>query len=157
DATFRQAQPSRPPLALSATRLNALAVVRGGTPVAEVRLAKANEVIRCFTLLSDSLAAVGGSYGLYLFDTRTGPQVREFRGHTGFVWGVAPSPDGRHLLSASDDQTVRVWSPDRDEALLSLFGAGDEWVAWTPEGYYACSAGGERLMGWHVQNGRDQM
>ncbi len=73
------------------------------------------------------------------------------------VWAVAPSPDGRFLLSASDDQTVRIWVPDRDEPLLSLFFAGDDWIAWTPEGYYAASPGGENLMGWQVSNGPEQV
>ncbi|MFM9960876.1 MAG: caspase family protein [Planctomycetaceae bacterium] len=41
--------------------------------------------------------------------------------------------------------------------LLSLFFAEDEWIAWTPEGYYAASPGGERLMGWHVNNGPDKL
>jgi WD40 repeat protein len=45
----------------------------------------------------------------------------------------------------------------RDYPLLSLFFAGNEWIAWTPEGYYAASAGGERLMGWHVNNGNDKL
>ena len=100
---------------------------------------------------------MGTEFGLYLFDTRSGKQVRGFLGHTGIVWAVAPSPDGRLLLSASKDQTLRVWDPDRDEPLLSLFFAGDDWIAWTPEGYYAASPGGEKLMGWHVNHGADQM
>src|SRR5262249_55682918 len=32
-----------------------------------------------------------------------------------------------------------------------------EWVAWTGEGYYAASPGGERLMGWHLNNGPDKL
>ena len=70
---------------------------------------------------------------------------------------MATSPDGRHLLSASSDQTVCVWDPDRDLPVLSLFFAGDDWIAWTPEGYYAASPGGEQLMGWHVNNGLEAM
>ena len=112
---------------------------------------------RCFTLLPDDRVAVGAEFALYLFDARSGQEVRKFLGHTGIVWAVAPSPDGRFLLSGSQDQTLRVWDPNRDEPLLSLFVAGDDWVAWTPEGYYAASPGGEKLMGWHVNNGRDQM
>ena len=45
----------------------------------------------------------------------------------------------------------------RTEPLVSLFVAGNEWIAWTEEGYYAASAGGEHLMGWHVNNGPDKM
>jgi hypothetical protein len=70
---------------------------------------------------------------------------------------VAPSPDGRYLLSASSDQTLRIWTPDRDEPLLSLFFADSDWIAWTPAGYYAASPGGENLMGWHVNHGAEKM
>src|SRR5262249_32349893 len=96
-------------------------------------------------------------YGLYLVDAGTGKTLRSFRGHVSVVGAVVPSPDGRYLLSGSADQTVRVWDPDREEPLLSLFPVGDEWVAWTPEGYSACSPGGERLMGWPVSNGPGQL
>ena len=115
------------------------------------------EPIRSFSFVTGDRVAVGGDYGVYLFDARTGGKIREFRGHTGVVWAVAPSPDGRYLLSASFDQTVRIWAPDRDEPLLSLFVAGDDWIAWRPEGYYAASPGGENLMGWQVGNGPEQV
>ncbi|HUT89268.1 MAG TPA: caspase family protein [Thermoguttaceae bacterium] len=37
------------------------------------------------------------------------------------------------------------WHP-----MLTLYAIDSEWIAWTPAGYYACSPGGERLMGWLV-------
>ena len=40
--------------------------------------------------------------------------------------------------------------------LLSLFVAGNEWVLWTPSGYYDASPGGDRLIGWHINRGRDK-
>ena len=44
-------------------------------------------------------------------------------------------------------QSVAGWYP-----LLSVYAAHHDWIAWTPAGYYACSAGGERLIGWQVNN-----
>ena len=113
--------------------------------------------VRSFTLLNGERAAVGAAFGLSLFDTRTGERLRKFQGHTGTVWAVSTSPDGRYLLSAGNDQTLRVWDPDPYLPLLSLFFAEDDWVAWTPEGYYAASPGGERLMGWQLNNGPDKL
>ena len=31
------------------------------------------------------------------------------RGHSGWVHSVAYSPDGKHIVSGSRDQTVNVW------------------------------------------------
>ena len=36
--------------------------------------------------------------------------------------------------------------------LLGLYATERDWIAWTPSGYYACSAGGERLVGWQVND-----
>lgn len=133
----------------------AVQVSKNGQVLSNLQLQ--GDKVTCFTLLSDARAAVGGIHALHLFDIPTGRELRTFKGHTGDVWAVSPSPDGRYLVSASYDHTVRIWSPDRDEPLLSCFFAGDDWVVWTPEGYYAASPGGEKLMGWHVNNGPDQM
>jgi hypothetical protein len=72
------------------------------------------------------------------------------------VWDVAPSPDGRFFLSGGSAQTLRVWSAEQGAPLLSLFVGGSDWIAWTPEGYYAASPGGVRLMGWQVDNGPER-
>ena len=32
------------------------------------------------------------------------------RGHSSWVRSVAYSPDGKHVVSGSDDQTVQVWN-----------------------------------------------
>jgi len=113
--------------------------------------------VRCTTLLPGDRAAVGSEFGLFLFDTRTGQQLCKYLGHTGIVWAVSPSREGQYLLSAAHDMTLRIWDPDQELPLLSLFFASDDWIAWTPEGYYAASPGGERLMGWHVNQGPDKL
>jgi hypothetical protein len=98
-----------------------------------------------------------GNGDVALFDLATGKGLLSFQGHVGEMWALAPSPDGRFLLSASNDHTLRLWKLDQEEPLLSLFFAGNEWIAWTPRGYYAASPGGEKLLGWHVNNGPDKM
>jgi hypothetical protein len=108
------------------------------------------------TLLPGARAVLGGSDSLWLVDLRTTKVIREFKGHSGIVLAVAPSPDNKHFVTGSSDETLRVWDPEREEPLLSLFVADGEWIAWTPEGYYAASAAGERLMGWQVNNGPDK-
>jgi WD40 repeat protein len=45
-------------------------------------------------------------------------------------------------------QSVAGWYP-----LLSVYVTKRDWIAWTTDGYYACSAGGERLIGWQVNHG----
>ncbi len=78
-----------------------------------------------------------------------------FGGHTGpAVWDVSVSKDGRILASARDDQTIRLWNLHSGELLASLFVTRDnEWICWTPQGYYAASAGGEKYIGWHLNQG----
>jgi WD40 repeat protein len=156
---FRRAQPSRGSLVLEAgNRTAVVAVKRGKESIVQLKLQHESNWVQCFTFLpGGDRAAVGSVFGLFLFDTASGKCLREFHAHTGGIRAVAPSPDNRYLLSASADQTLRVWDPAQDEPLLSLFFTAAEWVAWTPEGYYAASAGGEKLMGWHVNNGLDKM
>ncbi|HKM55678.1 MAG TPA: caspase family protein, partial [Isosphaeraceae bacterium] len=137
----------------------ALVVKEGVDTVTTIKMADPRNRILCYTLLPGDHVAVGADAGLYLFDARSGKQLRTFVGHTGTVWAIAPSPDGRYLLSGSNDQTLRIWDlpSQASTPLLSIFVAGDDWVAWSPAGYYAASPGGEQLMGWHVNNGPDAM
>src|SRR5205807_7932843 len=50
---------------------------------------------------------------LFLYNTETGEQIRQYTGHTDPIRSLAFSSDGRLLASAADDQTVCVWSLDR--------------------------------------------
>jgi WD40 repeat protein len=135
------------------------AVVKHGKKKVEVTL-KASAPIRCMSFVGPDRAVVGTMTGLELFDTATGKRVCQLLGHDSAVLSVAPSADGPYLLSAGRDMTMRIWDLerakglDKDKPVLSLFFAGMRtWVAWTPEGYYAASADGDRLVGWQLDNG----
>lgn len=46
---------------------------------------------------------------------------------------------------------------DYVEPLISVYvGDRNQWIMWTPEGYYDCSPGADSLIGWHVNRGSDQ-
>jgi WD40 repeat protein len=55
--------------------------------------------------------------------------------HTDWVWSVQWSPDGKRLLTASDDGTARIWEPFGGKELLSLTNDGEENIAlWSDDG-----------------------
>ena len=74
------------------------------------------------------------------------------------AWAVGISGDGRVAVAALANGTIRWYRFADGRPLLALFMArdGKRWVLWTPDGYYDASAGGEDLIGWHLNRGLDQ-
>jgi WD40 repeat protein len=73
------------------------------------------------------------------------------------VWGVNISGDGRLVVAAYSDGTIRWHRMDDGRELLALFVLADKqnWVAWTPEGFYGASAGAFGVLQWQVNRGFD--
>lgn len=60
-----------------------------------------------------------------LWNVETGAQLKEFAGHTSFVWSLATTDDGLYLLSA-DDQYVRFWDIEAGKELQVFRGKTPE-------------------------------
>jgi WD40 repeat protein len=75
----------------------------------------------------------------------------------GTAWAVNLADQDRLALAAFADGTIRWYRVQDGKELLAFFPHADRkrWVVWTPEGYYDCSAGGEDLIGWHVNRGQE--
>jgi hypothetical protein len=99
---------------------------------------------------------LGGAFNLYRFCIGNGaPAGRRPIAHG--AHRVKQSPDGRLAIAALFDGTIRWFRLDDGlEELLAVFVTNEpapRWVAFTPSGYYAASAGAEDLIGWHLDRG----
>jgi len=55
-----------------------------------------------------------------LWDVQTGQELRRFAGHTDDVRYVAFSPDGKYILTASQDGTTRLWLTDLQDMIHAV-------------------------------------
>ncbi len=115
------------------------------------------ERARTVAIAPDNSAFVlGTEFRLRGFD-RTGKELWQ-RPMPGVSWGVNITGDGKLVVVACGDGTIRWFRVSDGEELLSLFVQAKDrrWVAWTPKGYYMASAGAEELIGWHINRGWEQ-
>lgn len=55
-----------------------------------------------------------------IWDAATGQRVAEWEGHQKPAWGLAASPDGNTLMTASEDQTAIIWDAATGTILQTL-------------------------------------
>jgi WD40 repeat protein len=118
----------------------------------------------------DSKQAKWTPNGVKVCDTQTGQEILILKGHSGPVNGVAYSPDGRHLASASGAVSdskqakvipgqVKVWDAQTGQETLTLQGAAQEGrVAFSPDGRrLACASQDGTVKVWDAQTGQEAL
>jgi WD40 repeat protein len=98
---------------------------------------------------------LGTEWSLRAFDAQ-GTQLWR-RAVPSTVRAVNISGDGRLVVAAYSDSTIR-WHRMADGVELLAFmplANQTDWVAWTPEGFYAATAGAQGVLRWHVNRGWD--
>lgn len=98
---------------------------------------------------------LGTEWWLRAYDARGELLWRQ--GAPAVVWAVNIAGDGRLVVAAYADGTIRWHRMDDGRELLTFFPLADRknWVAWTPEGAYTATQGARNLLRWHVNRGWD--
>jgi WD40 repeat protein/uncharacterized caspase-like protein len=119
-----------------------------------------------YSFVNEDYIVAGCSYGVLQAYNKHGMMVSRLVGHEGGVRSVTVSDDGKFLVSAALDMTIRFWpiseigkmdgdKPNEIYPTASLFISEDnEWVLWNQEGYFTSSKKGARYVGYHVNNGK---
>lgn len=96
---------------------------------------------------------LGADWSLRAFDAQGKELWRS--APSGAVWAVNITGDGRLVVAASGDGTIRWYRMDDGRELLALQVLSDQknWVAWTPEGFYDATPGAFGVLNWHVNHG----
>lgn len=109
---------------------------------------------------AQNLVVIGTDYQLRVF--RDDKQMADAAALPAAAWAVGISGDGRTVVAAVGDGTLRWFSLDAEGRLkprVMLFLAADglRWVAWTKEGFFDHSdRGGKQLVGLQLNRARNQ-
>ncbi len=91
-----------------------------------------------------------------LYDVSTAEYEGALTGHTDWVRDVAISPDGQHIVSGSDDNTVKIWKMAGGALVRTLTGHTHAVysVAASPDGQFIISAGRDKSVKvWRLADG----
>ncbi|HAS44443.1 MAG TPA: hypothetical protein DCS93_28450, partial [Microscillaceae bacterium] len=71
-----------------------------------------------------------------IWDAKTGQQINTLQGHRLKITAANYSPNGRKIITASLDNTVKLWDAKTARLLCTFYLNQDQKIAVTPEGYY---------------------
>jgi WD40 repeat protein len=126
---------------------------------AELRtLADADAGIAALAFAPDGRTLVTGGAELRTWDVASGRPNRSFVGHGTGVSAVGFTVDGARIVSTSRDGTARLWDARSGAELLRMVSfTNGEWIAITPEGYYASSLHGHEFLDIRIDDEVDRI
>ncbi len=98
-----------------------------------------------------------------IMEVLTGKQINILEGHDEMVTSLDFSPDGRQIVSASDDKTIRIWDVETGKELKTLVKENTQEqvksIMFSHDGKYVCSLGRSEegsinsIMIWNAKTG----
>ena len=137
----------------------------------------------CYGFFENYIIVGDGLGGLRVYNSK-GVKVARLLGHLGRINSMSIEKD--KLITGSHDQTIRIWdlsqlkrykNEDVQTVILNDFNKkkyenkivqqlnpqlnlfitnNDDWIAWTPEGFYDASKGAEKYIGYHINQGANK-
>ncbi len=103
--------------------------------------------------------AAASNTDILIWDVATGRRLHTLSGHSGAVTCVAFIPNGRVVVSAGYENTVRVWSTATGEHLATIyrFAGSSDWLVVTPDGLFDGSPAGWRSVLWRFSDRIDDV
>ncbi|MGO6840432.1 hypothetical protein GUK34_28425 [Rhizobium leguminosarum] len=91
----------------------------------------------------------------HVWDVATGKEIKQLIGHTGEIFAVAITRDGKLAITGSKDRTARIWDIATGKTLVTLSGDGSvNAVAFSPDGKLVLTGSNNNVSLWRTDTGR---
>jgi len=106
--------------------------------------------LKSWARLADESVLLGTEYAVYRRPKGV-RQLKELSKEGIAAFAVSVSADGQTLYAGLVDGRVQIFDAPSNKLVATLYVAPDEeWILWTPDGWYAASRNGARTVGWNV-------